>query len=81
MEGVLLDELRGLHQTAIWVFPQLGEHDPVVDHYRQEFGVDLAAHPPGLGPTRLVHMPVTFPKFEGRIDRLGSRSGRADGQG
>ena len=21
VEGVLLDELRGLHQTAIWVFP------------------------------------------------------------
>ncbi len=64
MEGVGADSLRGFGQRAGRIGPAAGEQEPVLDDHGQEFGTDLAQHPPVVRAAGGVNLAVTLPQLE-----------------
>src|SRR5919108_171 len=68
LQGVLLNGLRGFHETAVGGSPATDEADPMLDEHGQQLGVELTQDAPGFRAPRLIHTPVALPSFTQQFD-------------
>ncbi len=68
--GVAPHHLRGFEQTPFWVSPATGDHHPLLEHQREQFGVHLTQDTRRVGRPPRRDLAVTLPQFEQQFNGL-----------
>ncbi len=66
--GVAPHHLRRFEQTSLLVSSTTGDDHPLLEHQRQQFGVDLTQDTGRIRGGPLVEMTMTLPQFEQQFD-------------